>query len=224
MDRVGNSNDPALDEPRNTNEYLVGVTQILSRTAAVQSTITRSMGHGWYNDPYRYTLTAYPPELGLAPNFFVDTRPAHRDSWAWLTRYRQHLPDARATLHVDYRYYTDDWDVRSHTVEVRWAQEIGERFSLQPGLRYFTQSAARFYRPLVPADPPAEQSSDQRLAAYGGLSPSLKATMRFDNGFTIEATAGMVRNARNLRLNGNGSDSYVTLRAAYGLVTVSRTF
>ena len=56
----------SIHESRVTREYLLGVTQIVSRTAAIQSTVTRSRGQGWYNDPYRYTLTAYPPSVGGA--------------------------------------------------------------------------------------------------------------------------------------------------------------
>ena len=224
MDRVGSSTDPTLDAPRNTDEFLVGVTQVLSRTAAVQSTLTRSMGSGWYNDPYRYTLTFYAPSQGLAPAFYADTRPPRRDSWAWLTRYRQHLPDLRGTLHVDYRYFRDDWDIRAHTLEVAWQQELGEHWSLQPALRYHTQSAARFYSPLVPAVQPDVLSSDQRLAAFGGLTPSVKAILRFDNGFTIDASVGSIHNARTLKFGGGGSEAFATLRAVYGLITVSRLF
>lgn len=223
-DRIGSSDDPSLNAPRTTREYLFGVTQVLSRTAAIQSTITRAVGHGWYNDPYRYTLTVYPAGLGLAPAFVPDARPDSRNSWSWLTRYRQHLPSALATLQLDYRLFRDSWGVRAHTIEAAWHQEVTPTWSVRPALRYATQSAARFYSPVVPVPQPAEQSSDQRLAAFGGISPSLKVAMRLDNGFLVEATAGAVRNARNLRLGGGGSEAFETLRAVYGIVTVSRTF
>ena len=223
-DIVGSSDDPSIHEPRTTREYLVGVTQILSRTAAIQSTLVRARGSGWYNDPYRYTLTFYPPESNLAPAFYRDTRPPYRDSWSWLNRYRRHFPEANGTLQVDYRLYDDDWDVRSHTLEVAWQQQLDERWALRPALRYYTQRAARFYSPVVPAVPPEQLSSDQRLASFGGISPSLKAIVRFDNGVTVEATAGYSQEAANLRLGSSGSEAFATLRAAYGLVTVIKTF
>jgi hypothetical protein len=227
-DIVGSSDDPGLHEPRVTREYLVGITQILSRTAAIQSTLTHSRGRGWYNDPYRYTITAYPPELGLAPLFFRDKRPDHRDSWSWLTRYRRHFPDRDGTLQLDYRYFTDDWHVQGHTIEAAWQQQLSERWALRPALRYYTQRAARFYGVEVPAPAggalPEAFSSDQRLASFGGLSPSLKAIVRFDNGVTVEATAGYTQEAANLRLGGSGSEAFTTLRAAYGLVSVIKSF
>src|SRR5258708_26675569 len=45
------SDDSRLNERRDTREYLFGVTQILSPTELVQSTLSGSHGRGWYNDP-----------------------------------------------------------------------------------------------------------------------------------------------------------------------------
>jgi hypothetical protein len=220
-DRVRSSDDPTLDEPRNTHEYLVGLTQVLSPTAIVQTTLTRSLGEGWYNDPYKLTFTFFPSG---PPILALDRRPDHRATLAWLTRYRHHIPDCDATLQVDYRFYRDDWGIRAHTLEVAWQQSLGERWALRPALRYYTQDAADFYGPNVPRPQPAIFSSDQRLGAFGGLSPSLRGIVKLDGGLTVEATLGYVYNARNLRLGGNGSEAYEPLRAVYGIVGVSKAF
>jgi hypothetical protein len=219
-DRVRSSDDPGLDEPRHTREYLAGFAQVLSALAAVQSTLARTEGRGWFNDPYKVTLTFYPEGLAVvAP----DRRPSSRDTLAWLTRYRQHVPGAAGTLQLDYRYYRDDWGVRAHTLELAWQHAIDERLSLRPALRYHTQSAADFYSPTVPRPQPEVHSSDQRLAAFGGLTPSLRLTVRLDGGTTVEATAGYMHNARSLRA-GSGSPAFETLRAVYGIVSIAHEF
>jgi len=220
-DRIGSSDDRTLDEPRTTNEYLLGITQILSPTALVQSTVTAARGKGWYNDPYKLTFTFFPTGIPiLAP----DRRPDHRDTLAWLTRYRAHFPAAKGTLQADYRFYRDDWGIRAHTLEVGWQQSITERWALRPALRYYIQEAADFYSPTVPRPLPALQSSDQRLASFGGVSPSLRAIVKLDSGFTFEGTLGYVYNARNLRLGGSGSPAFETLRAYYAILGISRAF
>ena len=220
-DRVGSTDNPLLDEPRNTHEYLAGVTRVLNPTAVVQSTLTWTRGRGWYNDPYKSTFSLRP-----GGGFVVagDVRPGERETLAWLTRYRQHFPGVRGTLQADYRFYRDDWGIRAHTLEAAWQQRIGERWALRPALRYYTQSAADFYRPVVPFPVPALQSSDQRLAAFGGLSPSLRAILRTEGGWTVEATGGYVYNARGLRAGGGGSEAFETLRAWYGIVSLSHAF
>jgi len=221
-DRVGSSVDATLDAPRRTNEYMLGVTQILTPLSLVQSTLTASRGHGWYNDPYKLTLTFYPDQV--IPTLLSDRRPDHRDTIAWLTRYRRHFTEANGTLQADYRYFRDDWGIRAHTLELAWQQDFGERWSVRPALRYYTQSAADFYAPVIPRPQPAVLSSDQRLGAFGGLSPSLRVTMRLQGGLVLEGTAGYVHDARSLHLGGGGSEAFTTLRAVYGLVSVSHTF
>jgi uncharacterized protein DUF3570 len=219
-DSVGSADDRTLDEPRRTNELLVGITQVLSPTSLVQSTLTATRGKGWYNDPYKLTFTFYP----TGPVTALDRRPDHRDTFAWLTRYRAHFPAAKGTLQAEYRFYRDDWGIRAHTLELGWQQSITERFALRPALRYHTQQAADFYSPVVPLPQPALQSSDQRLAAFGGVSPSLRAIVKLDGGLAVEGTLGYVHNARNLRLGGSGSFAFETLRAYYVILGISKAF
>ncbi len=221
-DRVGSSDDPRLDEGRRTREYLVGVTQVLSQLSAVQSTLTATRGEGFYNDPYKITLTFFPPGQGL-PLLTTDKRPSARDTLSWLTRYRRHSPAAAGTLQADYRFYRDDWGVRAHTLEMAWEQSLGGRWSIRPGLRYYTQTAADFYSPTNARPEPRVHSSDQRLAAFGGLTPSLKLIARFEGGTTVEATAGYMHNSRSLRAGG-GTPAFETLRAYYGIVSIAHEF
>lgn len=221
-DRVGSSVDTTLDAPRYTREYLLGVTQVLSPLALVQSTVTVTRGHGWYNDPYKLTLTYYPDES--LPTLLPDLRPDHRDTLAWLTRYRRHFPGTGGTLQADYRFYRDDWGIRAHTLELAWEHPLGERWSVRPSLRYYTQSAADFYAPVVPRPQPQALSSDQRLGAFGGVSPALRLGYRLDGGTVIQGTAGYIHDAAGLRLGGNGSEAFSTLRAVYGLFSVVHSF
>jgi hypothetical protein len=221
-DRVGSVDDPALGERRDTREYLIGITQVLSPRAVAQSNLQWSRGRGWYNDPYRSTVTFYPG--ALLPALMLDTRPDRRDSLAWLTRHRLHFPERHATLQTDYRYFRDDWGIRSHSLELAWSQDLREGWTLRPALRWYSQAAANFYAPLVPRPQPALLSSDQRLAAFGGLSPSARLTWRSGDGLAVEGTAGYYRNAGSYRIGGGSSPEFETLSAAYFLFSVSREF
>ena len=220
-DRVRSHDDPALDEPRDTKEYLIGLTQVLSPVAVIQTTLQWNRGDGYFNDPYKKTLTFYPTG---APAFAADTRPDHRNAFIWLTRYRHHVAQAGGTLQADYRFYRDDWGIDAHTLEVAWSQSVGGGWTLRPALRYYTQSQADFYSPVIPQPQPAILSSDQRLAAFGGISPSLRATLQLSSGWRFEGTLGYVENAKGLRAGGGGSEAFETMRAYYGILGVSRTF
>ena len=220
-DRIRSSFDASLEERRDTREYLVGITQVLSPVEVVQSTLTFARGRGWYNDPYKSTRTFYPDG---APAFMFDTRPAGRETLSWFTRYRRHVPAANGTLQAEYRFFRDDWDVTAHTLEAGWYQQLGERWAVRPALRYYTQEAARFYSPLIPRPQPAELSSDPRLASFGGLAASVRGIYRIEGGFTFEATVGHIHNSKGLHFGGNGSAVYPTLQAWYGVVSVSHAF
>lgn len=46
-----------------------------------------------------------------------------------------------------YRYYTDDWDIKSHTADIEVPVKISPFFSLSPFYRFYTQSAAKYFKP-----------------------------------------------------------------------------
>jgi hypothetical protein len=221
-DRVRSVVDPQLDEPRDTRDYLLGLTQVLSPVSAVQTSVQSSRGQGWYSDPYKLTLTFYPD--GSLPVLVADSRPDRRESLAWLTRYRHYYTGAAAALQADYRYFRDDWGIRAHTLDVGWSHDIDVAWAIRPALRYSTQSAASFYAPTVPRPKPLLHSSDQRLAAYGSLSPSLRLTRRTDAGLVIEGTVGYYYNSSGLRAGGSGSAAFETLRAYYVLASLTHAF
>jgi len=50
-------------------------------------------------------------------------------------------------LRTFYRYYTDDWGVKSHTASVELPIKISEKFTLYPSYRYYNQTAADYFAP-----------------------------------------------------------------------------
>jgi len=220
-DRVGSSDDPTLNAPRYTKEYLVGITQLLSPVDLIQSTLSTSRGEGDYNDPYKFTVTFFP---GGGASVMPDTRPGHRNTVSWLTRYRRFFPDSGGAFQAEYRYYHDDWGITAHTFEAGWEQAIDDRWSVRPGLRYYTQGAADFYSPVITQPQPAVLSSDQRLGSWGGLSPTLRVVAHLDRDWRIEGTLGYVQNSASFHWGGSGSEAFSTLRAVYGILGISHPF
>ena len=145
------------NSPRNSLEFLVGVTQALSVNSIIQSNLTYYTGHGYYSDPYKT----------------FDTRPSERRTFAWLTRYNQYFPDPDGTLKLGYRLLFDSFGDTTNMVEAAWAQALPYGFTLTPGLRYYTQSAADFYyNPPWPTGyvDGSVYTADTRLAAFGAIT------------------------------------------------------
>ena len=212
-DEVRSVDDPDLDERRKSREYLLGITQILDRNSLVQANLARTKGSGYLSDPYRSTVSFY--RDGLFPPVVLvdDSRPDSREQWAWLTRYKRTLPDYKAVVSAEYRYYRDDWGIRAHTLYGSWLQTIGDAWKAEFGLRYYSQNQADFYRAEITQRPvPRYTSSDQRLAAFGSLEPSAKVILQLTAGSALDLGVSLYRQQGSWKIGG-GTPSFEPLRA-----------
>lgn len=144
------------EEKKQSRSAWIGVSQILSSTSLIRIGLSYTRQDGYLSDPYK----------------FFDQRPEARDQWALGMGYRKFLPDWRGTLRADYRYYTDDWDVDSHTLRLEYAQDtaIG---SFTPYLRYYSQGEASFFG--VTADTQARYfADDYRLSSFGAVTLGMR--------------------------------------------------
>lgn len=143
-------------ESRFSTSAFVSLSQTIDQFSSFQVAFSLTEQSGFLSDPYKLR----------------DVRPDHRTQLAVSGAYRRFVVAADAAWHLDYRHYHDDFGVSSHTIESAWYQNLGRRIQIIPHLRYYSQSAADFYRNLdnflLPASSP--QSSDYRLSAYGAFS------------------------------------------------------
>jgi hypothetical protein len=191
-DRISSTNDPSLREDRTTRELLLGVTQVLTPRSVIQSNLVLGAGEGYFTDPYK----------------FSDRRPSSRQHTAWLTRHRLYLPRWQAALHSDYRYYRNSWSVHAHSLDLAWYQPFAGGWTVRPGLRYYSQSAADFFSPVFPpSDPNAFYSADQRLAAFGAVTVGLKIEKKIGRRLALDAGYDYYVQKPQWRLGGNGTDS-----------------
>lgn len=148
---------------KSTVTAYAGITQAWTPRTLAQLTLGLSYGDGYLSDPYKQAYV----DGDLLP----DSRPQRRQSWSLTGRIRHYLERFRAALHLDARYFADDWGVGADTLEIAWVQKLDEHWRWAPRLRWYEQGYADFYRPYFTA-PRADgyYSSDYRLSAYGALS------------------------------------------------------
>jgi hypothetical protein len=138
----------------------VGLTQILSANAQVNTNLGYTRSQGYLSNPYKVVEVAFidPEQQALSPspdalyvtvNALLDKRPDLRNQWLWNLRYAQYIEATGAGMHVNYAYFNDDWGVRANTLELQWAQPFGSGWMATPMLRYYTQTAANFYVPYL---------------------------------------------------------------------------
>lgn len=129
------------------DDVVVGVTQLLTPRASVSFNVTRGVARGYLSDPYKIIQksTELLPGLSL-PLTFPENRPDRREKWIVFSGVNLALPEWNGALDGSYRFYRDDYGIRSHTLELAWFQSIGERLIVRPAVRYYRQGAADFYR------------------------------------------------------------------------------
>lgn len=77
-----------------------------------------------------------------------------------------------------YRFYWDNFGITAHTFQLEVPVKIGPQFSVAPHLRWYTQTASRYFRPYKEHDP-GEQfyTSDYDLSGFNDIKMGL--TLRY---------------------------------------------
>ena len=187
MRNVGeNDGTRSSSESKEVLDLVLGITQVMSRNFLVQVNYSFSDSSGYLNDPYKI-ISAVDPVTGEAVPI---TLPPGTEGPSHLN-YHENRPDERTkhslylqgkyymsgkVLDTSYRYMTDDWEIDSHTLDIKYRWPFGERSYLEPHVRFYTQSAAEFYRiSLTDGDPlPEFVSADYRLADFDAITVGMK--------------------------------------------------
>jgi Protein of unknown function (DUF3570) len=173
-------------ESKDVVDLVFGITQVLTRNFLVQVNYSYSDASGYLNDPYKI-LTVVDASTGDAvpllqqpgidsPShlFLYEQRPDKRVKQSLYAQAKYFMNGK--VLDLSYRYMTDDWQIDSHTVDLRLRWPIRGDHYLEPHLRFYRQTAAEFYRTsLTEGEPlPAFASADYRLGRFDAVTAGLK--------------------------------------------------
>jgi hypothetical protein len=215
-DDINPTNRVVANERRHSANALLSVTQVLGVNDIVQLSLGRALGRGYFSDPYKV----------------FDERPRARRNSTLLARWNHHIGSLQATLRLSYRYYSDSWDVRAHTLGLEYVQPLPGGWTLTPALRLYTQSAARFYvdadpgSPFVPNPPPGAVyfSEDQRLSAFGAATLGLKLARQINADWQADLKLERYVQRSDWRRFGAGSPGLPRFEARSLFAGVSRQF
>ncbi len=185
LNRVGS------DDTKTIADFLIGVTQVVSRNTLLELNYSYGVSDGYLNDPYK--LVSVVDTAGnladsgiFAPGtinypYVYENRPDSRQRNNLFFRVAHHLTED--VIHFSYRYFWDDWGISSNTLDLKYRYQMGRSY-LQPHVRYYMQEAADFYRHNLElgSDVDAttgevlvkEVSSDSRLMKLTGTTLGLK--------------------------------------------------
>lgn len=143
-DKVGEllEDGSLVNRPKTTYSGSFSLSQVLSVSTVLNLNYDYMQMEGFLSDPYRRVI------VFNSNNVFETLHENHPDSrkrQSATTRISQYVEPFRASLIGSYRYYFDDWDIKSHTTEFKFNKYIFDDLILGFNYRYYTQSGSDFY-------------------------------------------------------------------------------
>lgn len=146
-DTVGRAGDPLFEQPLSSIGGRVSLAQVIDRKTLADVTWETIRLGGYQASPYRWVGIGGDGVCASSAPFCVPEHvPDERLRNAAMARLRRALAKAWSAG-LEYRFYFDDWGLRSHAVqpEVAWRASAHGTAALR--YRYYTQNEASFYRP-----------------------------------------------------------------------------
>jgi hypothetical protein len=216
-DAIQPANFIVTHEQKKGADLLLGVTQVFSMNDIVQVNLGHYSGHGYFSDPYK----------------IYDERPRDRQHQTFQARWNHHVAAWGGTSRLAYRYYTDTWGIRSHTLDAEWVQRLGSDWRVAPLLRLYSQNAARFYvevdpriAPFPPSPLPSAVhfSEDQRLSAFGAITMGLKVTRQLNVDTSVDVKVEQYGQKAVWKFTGVGSQGLAPFYARSIQVGITHAF
>lgn len=218
---VGDHSSKLGNESKDVLDVLVGITQVLDRSTLLRVNYSYSDSSGYLTDPYKILSVVDPltgdtiarvPAPGVSgPTgaYLYERRPDSRGKHSLFAELKHDF--SGKVLDISYRFGTDDWSIDSHTVDVHLRWPLGASSYIEPHVRYYTQTAAEFYRyALVDGEPlPQSASADARLAEFDGITLGLKYGYRTMRGNEWSARVELYQQTGNVpadQIIGNQAD------------------
>lgn len=183
-DVVGRSDDPGFERENRRQHYGVGLTQILTRNLITSLNFETITDEGFLNNPYRtvrYADASQPRGYAYEPELYPGTRTSN----AIGIRARYFLP-YRAAIQGEYRFYTDTWDIESHTASLTYIHPWRD-WTFEVKYRFHDQTGAHFFRDIFSRSEATNfRGRDKELSPLNSSTVKLMASYEFlDNGWNF---------------------------------------
>lgn len=180
-----------LDEgSRVSIDTIFGVTRVINRRTLGQINFSTGFSEGYLTDPYKLIsrtrlIDPLDPSQGFDETAtYYENRPSDRQRSS-LYMSLAHTTRKDNVIHMSYRYYYDDWDIVSHTLDYRLKIRYEGGFFIEPHFRLYNQSAANFYMFSIEQEEygvsgfPEYASADYRLDGIDGTSIGFNIGKKF---------------------------------------------
>ena len=161
----------------------VGFTQIIDENSLAKVSFFASNEDGYLSNPYMKVVKDN--TSSLMKRIIPETKPDTRVSYGTTLEYTRALTN-RLSSHTDYRFYSDDWDITSHTISSEVYYELASSWILGGGIRYYTQSESDFYKSGYFSNE-EYASSDERMRSFDALGYKINAKYKVSEDLSVNA-------------------------------------
>jgi hypothetical protein len=171
------------DESKSTLDLLFGLTQVINRRMIVQLNYSFSTASGYLTDPFKVISSVN--TMGETQKNLYENRPDKRTKHAFFGQTKYHFD--RNILDASYRFMTDDWEIDSHTFDMRYLVPLTDGHFIEPHFRVYSQSAAEFYQPFLTEGSalPQYMSADYRIGELDAYTVGLKYGLPMGEGANL---------------------------------------
>jgi len=178
---------------KQTIDTLFGVTRVINRRTLMQFNYGIGGTAGYLTDPYKI-ISKVDRDTGETTGYFTEKRPSTRLRQTLFWKTIIHLPSD--VIHLTYRHYWDDWQIKSDTFELNYYFKVGSSgYYIEPQLRYYTQTAASFFRYRIVEGEvmPQNASADLRLGEMKSYSYGIKFAAPLPNDGEISLRTVLIK-------------------------------
>lgn len=176
-DEVGRSDDDTFTRDNTRQHYGVALSQIVTRNLITTLNFETITDEGFLNNPYRSVRYA-DATSGTGYSYEPELYPRTRSSNALGLRARYFLP-YRAALQGEYRYFTDTWQIDSHTAALSYIHPFGP-WTFRAKFRWYDQTGASFYSDLFSRSEATNfRARDKELSPLTSTTMALEASYEF---------------------------------------------
>ncbi len=161
-------------EDSNSLNIQAGINQVINDHSAMKVEAFTILDDGYLTNPHANIVRDYNT---ANQRLVTENRPDTRTAYGVNLKYITMVGDS-VSVKTNYRFYTDDWEIDSHTIDGDIYYAFNKSVTLGAGLRYYTQSEAKFYNKEKDFFTNEEYaSSDERLSDFDALT--YKASIDF---------------------------------------------
>jgi len=157
------------DEHRNSYALSASFSQILTKNIQASVFFDVIMQEGLLSTPYHRVYFTDKPDFFIEQFQLADDNenlPTSRFKLPIGTRFNFYLNE-HFVIRTYYRYYYDDWGVTAHTASIELPIKLGQKFTISPMYRFYTQTEADYFAPKeVHLSTEKYYTSDYDLSAF----------------------------------------------------------